>query len=368
MGVQMVAGIAGESRVLGQWQTPGSIERVADQWMPNRRQVNPDLVRSAGGNLHLEQGRTGEPRQDAGRALRSFPPGVRRVHRAEPGMRLRTNRRGDVVLVLRRDPLGERPVDLSQLGPLAGDSCGDLGRAREQHQARGGPPQAMQWLRLGILGLHQREERVVEIAGPGERGETRRFVDRQQVLVKVNEAELPGGLGFQPAGPMPFDLLTRPQQTLGGDGLSPDAYFAPRQAGLPFAGSRMRKVGREILSRRQPRPLRVDDGAVDVTGVEDERPRFPLTLVEGAGRRRLGPARRGCLGGRSRRSARPSQRVLRQGVWGQRTLGQHTRQRGGLGRGRPAARGGRGGLRRRGIELGMCRHAKPTTVETTSKE
>jgi hypothetical protein len=120
VGMQMVSDIPGhrDTSALGNWQrcTARCVERIVDQRVAGRCEVDADLVRSAGDDLDLDNGSVlvRVAMQDTALRTRRLAGRVCGVHVLDLGVRDAADRRIDGEAVGEIRATGKREVDLGQ--------------------------------------------------------------------------------------------------------------------------------------------------------------------------------------------------------------------------------------------------------------
>src|SRR5689334_5643553 len=99
-GVEPIAAVAGQTRLVGAGQPAGGIQRVPFEGMADRRQVNPNLMRSAREQVHFENRRPLAPLECPRDAVRRLAGLAGRVDVTQPRMLLRTDWNPDLVCLL----------------------------------------------------------------------------------------------------------------------------------------------------------------------------------------------------------------------------------------------------------------------------
>ena len=149
MGVKPVAPIAREA---GLWPGPAAhdVERIAHEGMAGGGQVDPDLVRTAGGDRHLDD-RAAVTRPDHTQPGERGPAlGRRGMDAPQPWMaheadgRVDRERRG-------RDPRDQRPVDL--VDPAVAPGSATARRASRARRAGRSPAQPVQRVVSGAIDI-----------------------------------------------------------------------------------------------------------------------------------------------------------------------------------------------------------------------
>ena len=90
-GVQPISGVAGQGGPIVLESTSGGIERIAHQRIPHRSQVDADLVRPSGVDLHFNQRARTSNFQDVNSTERPFARTGCRVNGPQLRMRDRTD-------------------------------------------------------------------------------------------------------------------------------------------------------------------------------------------------------------------------------------------------------------------------------------
>ena len=131
--------------------------------------------------------------------------------------------------------LSQRPVDFLDFGrvPVCEEGRGRLRGFGEEDNAGGGSAQAVDWVCVGGLLLHQTQQGVFHVAATGEGGQAAGFVDGQQMGVVKQDFEVLGRVWFDPGRTVPDKGLAGNERFVSGGGDAAEGDFAVVQFLLP---------------------------------------------------------------------------------------------------------------------------------------
>ena len=119
-GVEQVAEIARQRGRIRLRNPADRIQRIADERMTGRGEMDANLMRPAAVDRHVADERVASLLANDDVTRRRLAVGARRVHRTETIVRHRANRRVDAELVTRGPAAGQRSISFvhGSLGPL----------------------------------------------------------------------------------------------------------------------------------------------------------------------------------------------------------------------------------------------------------
>jgi hypothetical protein len=241
MRVEPVSRRARKRRLAGGRDTTGRVQRVADQGMSCRREVNPDLVRPPGPDLDLDEGALGALLDEANPGTGALSGRVHCVDGSEQGMRHGADGKIDDPLARGKGSLHDPPVSAFDVAlPAANESPAGFALEREEHDSGSASSEAMERRGARIPPAHAMEERVLDEASAGERGQSRRLRDGEDVSILVQHREARGCARLAPGRAVPDQGFSHRELPSGSRRNSFDQNQALLDPLLPFERRRMR--------------------------------------------------------------------------------------------------------------------------------
>ena len=213
--VQKIPNISGQSLTVRARNAACTIQRIAGQRMPGRRQMDAYLMRPAGKDSHFQKRLLASPLQYADVAARWFSRSVasgnRRVNCFHKRMRNPSYWNINVEFIRGRCADGQSPIDFFNISaaPCLRYFCKNLRRTREQHDAGSSAPQAVQRIRFGITAANQRQQCVFhEQSAARHRRKTGGFCRGQQIFVLIQNRECKRNIRLFPWRTTPYQFLS----------------------------------------------------------------------------------------------------------------------------------------------------------------
>jgi hypothetical protein len=271
MRVKLVARCAGKCRLPGNRCATLRIERLAHQRMSGRREVDPDLVRPPGPDLDLDERAVAALLDESNPGESALTGGVHSVHGAEKRMRHRADGEIDHRLARReRSPHDASIPALHLPFPAKDESPARFPCQREEDDSRSAASEAMEGRGPRISAAHAVKERVLDEAATGQRRQSRRLRDGEDIPILVQYGEARGCRRLAPGRAVPHQDLSRRELSTGfrGDSLEQDqAALDPRP---PFERRRMRITFAEVSEERPTAGRLAETLAIDVAVVEGQ--------------------------------------------------------------------------------------------------
>ena len=136
--------------------------------------------------------------------------------------------------------------------PRAGEARRRLWRAREERQPRGVASEPVQGPGFRVPGTNDRQQRVLQKAPGGHRGQAARLCHREDIIVQVNHVEVERHGRFDPGRTMPREDLAVPQQGACFRAAAIDLHVAAADAESPLVARRVPPGRREVVDELPP--------------------------------------------------------------------------------------------------------------------